>query len=258
MTLIELVILIVAGFMVGFINTIAGGATVISLSVLMFLGLPANVANGTHRIAALFQTFTSTATFHKKHSLDFNKGLRMGIPVAAGSIIGAFIAVDIDEETFRKAVGFVLIIMVFALIFSPKKFLKANEELIRKKIGPKQYFVFFLLGIYGGFIHIGIGYFLLVGIVLMGGYELVRANAIKVMIVFMYVFFALGIFLLHGLVNLKFGLILAVGQMAGAFTGARFAVKWGANIVRWMMVVIILFLMGHYLGVLDVSGLLSN
>ena len=44
MTQLEIVMLLFAVLIVGFI-TQAGGATTISLSVLMFMGLPLNVAN---------------------------------------------------------------------------------------------------------------------------------------------------------------------------------------------------------------------
>jgi len=92
MSLFEIILLLVTGLIVGVINTLAGGATIISLSVLMFLGLPPNVANATHRIAALFQTFVSTSTFRKEKVLDFKKALYLGIPTAFGSLIGAYIA----------------------------------------------------------------------------------------------------------------------------------------------------------------------
>ncbi|MCF8388676.1 MAG: TSUP family transporter, partial [Bacteroidales bacterium] len=66
---ITVIILIVAGVFVGFINTLAGGGSVISLSVLMFLGLPPTVANGTNRIAILIQTFTAVSSFKKQKVL---------------------------------------------------------------------------------------------------------------------------------------------------------------------------------------------
>ncbi|MCF8339328.1 MAG: sulfite exporter TauE/SafE family protein, partial [Bacteroidales bacterium] len=108
MSIIEIIALITTGLLVGFINTLAGGATIISLSMLMFLGLPLNVANGTHRIAAALQTFTSVATFRSKNVLDWRKGLILGIPVIIGSIIGARIAIEIDEAVFEKIVAGVM------------------------------------------------------------------------------------------------------------------------------------------------------
>lgn len=255
MSTFEILILISAGFLVGFINTLAGGATIISLSVLMFLGLPANIANGTHRIAALFQTFVSTNTFRRQKVLDSKKALWLGIPTAIGSIIGAYIAIDINEEIFEKAVGFVILIIAVFLVYKPEFWLKGQKELIEKKLNVWIILLFFVFGIYGGFIHIGIGYFLLAGIVFGAGYDLVKANAIKVMIVFLYVPFTLVVFIWNNLIDYRFGLVLAIGQVLGAYVGAKVAVKWGAGFVRWLMIIVILVLSCHYFGLIDVKKL---
>ena len=57
---IEIIALILAGLLVGFINTLAGGGSIISLSVLMVLGLPANIANGTNRVDITIQTLIAS------------------------------------------------------------------------------------------------------------------------------------------------------------------------------------------------------
>ncbi|MBE0640761.1 MAG: sulfite exporter TauE/SafE family protein, partial [Bacteroidales bacterium] len=191
MATMEVVVLIVAGLMVGFINTLAGGGSVISLSVLIMLGLPAGVANGTNRIAILLQTLAATSSFRQQKVLDSRKALVLGIPSAVGSFIGAKIAVDINEQVFEHAIAVILLFMLFIILAKPNRWLKSRQDLIERKVTVWQVILFFLMGIYGGFIHIGVGYFLLAGIVLGAGYDLVRANAIKVMIVLLYVPFAL-------------------------------------------------------------------
>ena len=92
---------------------------------------------------------------------------------------------------------------------------------------------------YGGFIQAGVGFFLLSGLVLGAGYDLVRANAVKVFIVLVYTAFALAIFIINDQVDYKFGLILAIGNMLGAYVGARFAVKWGPKFVRYLLLITI-------------------
>ena len=252
MSFVEIALLISAGFLVGFINTLAGGATIISLSVLMFLGLPPNVANGTHRIAAFFQTFVSTNTFRQQKVLDFKKALWLGIPTAIGSLIGAYIAVDINEEIFEKAVAIVVLIIAVFLVYKPKFWISGQKKLMQRKLNIWTILLFFILGIYGGFIHIGIGYFLLIGIVFGAGYDLIKANAIKVMIVFLYIPFTLFVFISNDIINYKFGLVLAVGQVIGAYVGAKVAVKWGAGFVRWLMIIVILVLSSHYFGLINI------
>jgi len=255
---IEMVSLIVAGLMVGFINTLAGGGSIISLSVLMVLGLPANVANGTNRIAIAVQTLTASGSFRQQKVLDTRKGIILGIPALLGSIVGALIAVDINEDIFEKAIGVVMLFMLVFIIYKPQKWLSGKDELVKKKTSVFQIILFFLIGIYGGFIHMGIGYFLLTALVFSIGYDLVKANAVKVFIVLIYTPVTLIIFLIYGQVNWEYGLTLTVGNVFGALIASRLAVKKGVNFVRWVIVVVILLTSGHLFGLYNIKNIAES
>jgi hypothetical protein len=257
MTWVEITLLIVSGIFVGFINTLAGGGTIISISLFMFMGLPANMANGTNRIAVILQNITSVSEFKRKKVLDFKKGTRLAIPTIIGAILGAQIASDINEEIFEKALAVVMIMMVYFIMVKPSKWLKGQQDLMNKKVSWWQYLLFFLIGIYGGFVQVGVGYFLLGGIVLGAGYDLVRANAIKVWIVLLYTVFALLIFILNDQVRWDYGLVHAIGNIIGAYIASHFAVAWGANFVRWVMIVIIAITVLHLFGIVDFQALLQ-
>lgn len=255
MSWIIIAALIASGLLVGFINTLAGGGTIISLSLLMFLGLPVDVANGTNRVAVTLQTLTSVAGYRQKHVLDWRKGLLLGIPVIAGSILGAIFAIEVDKVFIEKAFGVVLIIMLVMVILNPSNWLNGQQSLTNKPVRWSQYLIFFLIGIYGGFIHVGVGYFLLASIVLSAGYDLVHANAIKVLIVLMYIPFTLLVFVWSDKVNWEYGLIHSIGNIAGAWLGTRFAVSWGVNAVRVIMILIILFSILQMFHILDFKTL---
>lgn len=252
---IEIIALIIAGLMVGFINTLAGGGSIISLSVLMVLGLPANIANGTNRIAIAVQTLTASTSFRQQKVLDTRKGIILGIPALVGSIVGALIAVDINESVFEKAIAVIMLIMLVFIIYKPQKWLAGKEELLKKKTSLFQIILFFLIGIYGGFIHMGVGYFLLIALVFNIGYDLVKANAVKVFIVLIYTPAALLIFLIYGQVNWEYGLTLTIGNVVGALVASRLAVKKGANFVRWVIVVVILLTSGHLFGLYNIKSI---
>lgn len=258
MSWIEITALIVSGLLVGFINTLAGGGTIISISLFMFLGLPAGVANGTNRIAVILQTLTSTASFKKQKVLDTRKGLLLGIPTVIGSIIGAEIAVDIDEHIFEKAIGIIMLVMMVFIIYKPQQWLKGQQQLLEKKTSVLQYFIFFLIGLYGGFIHVGVGYFILAGLVLGAGYDLVKANALKVFIVLLYAPFTLIVFIYNKQINYEYGLIHAIGNIIGAYVASKFAVSWGANFVRWVIVIIILISSAQLFGLFDFKTLFKS
>jgi beta-aspartyl-peptidase (threonine type) len=255
---IEIIALIVAGVLVGFINTLAGGGSIISLSVLMAVGLPANVANGTNRIAIAIQTLTASTSFKQQKVLDTKKGIILGIPAIFGAIVGAFIAVDINEDFFEKAVGIIMLFMLIFILYKPQKWLKAQDELLNKKTNFLQILIFFLIGLYGGFIHMGVGYFLLIALVFNIGYDLVKANAVKVFIVLLYTPITLIIFLYYGQVNWEYGLTLTIGNVLGALVASRMAVKKGSNFVRWVIVVVILLTSGQMFGLYDIREMADD
>jgi len=256
--LIEIITLIIAGLLVGFINTLAGGGSIISLSVLMMLGLPAPIANGTNRIAIIIQTLTATTSFKQQKVLETRKAIYLSIPAILGSLIGAWFAVDIREDIFEKAIGVVMLIMLVFILYKPQKYIYGRADISEKPLNWKTYVIFFFIGIYGGFLHMGVGYFLLAGIVGMAGFDLIKANAIKVFVVLAYAPFTLFIFLWYDQVNWKYGLILAIGAVIGALVASRLAVTRGVNFVKWVIVIVILLTSGEMFGLYDFTSLVSG
>lgn len=251
LSLTDGIILAFAGLLVGFINTMAGGGSVISISLLLFMGLPADVANGTNRIAILMQNIGSVSGFKKEKVLDFRKGIRLALPALAGSIIGAFIAADVDKKVIEIAFAFVMVLMVLMMFYKPNRWLKGQEELMNRPISWKQMLMFFFIGIYGGFIQMGIGYLLLAGLVLNAGYDLVRANALKVLIVLIYSPVAVLIFAWHGDINIWYGLVLGIGTIIGGWFSSRLAVKKGASFVRWIVAAVVVLTILKTFGILQ-------
>lgn len=242
---------IAVGVVAGFINTMAGSGSLLTLPMLMFVGLPANVANGTNRVALFLQNIVAVRGFKKRKVFDYREGLWLVIPATAGSIIGAMIAVNFNEQILRLFIGILLVFMFFIILFKPDRWIKEQSGTIEG--GPKfwRVIIFFLIGIYGGFIQAGVGFFLLAGLVLNVGADLVKANALKVFIILVYTGVALVIFFINGQVNLKIGLILSVGNMAGAWLGTRFAVSWGPKFVRIVLLLAIMVSAVKLLGVVD-------
>ena len=243
-----------AGFVAGFINTLAGSGSLVTLPLLIFLGLPANVANGTNRVAILLQNVVGVSSFHRQKVLDWRGGLLLGIPAIVGAMVGAQIAVNLNEEMMRRTIGILMVVMLVIILIRPKRWLEGHSELQKRRPGWKQGLIFFAIGVYGGFIQAGVGIFLLAGLVLSAGYDLVRANAVKVLIVLCFTLFALAVFVFNGQVVWQIGLILAVGNMLGAWVGARMAVKRGAVFVRWLLIAVVAVSAAKLLGIFDLIG----
>lgn len=236
----QYLLIIGAGIIAGFINTLAGSGSLLTLPLLMFIGLPPNVANGTNRIAIMLQSLVGSMGFRKQGALNLRAGLLLGIPSVLGSIAGALIALAINTKMMERIVGILLIIMFFIVLFKPEAWLKGQSG---KSISGSywlNFIVFFLIGVYGGFIQAGVGFFLLGGLVLGAGLDLVKANAIKNFLVFLYTPFALAVYIIGDQVDYKAGLILSIGSMTGAWLGTKLAVSWGPIFVRYVLLIAVL------------------
>ncbi|MCB8998483.1 MAG: sulfite exporter TauE/SafE family protein [Bacteroidales bacterium] len=243
----QVALLISAGIVAGFINTIAGSGSLLTLPLFMAFGLSAPVANGTNRIGILLQTIVGAASFKKQKILDFRSAAIIGIPSVAGSLLGALIAVDIDEKAMKTAIGFLLIIMFFLILWKPSRWIKSREGNPPLPLWA-QIIIFFFVGVYGGFIQAGVGFFLLAALVLGSGFDLIKANALKVFLVLLYTPFSLVVFILNNQVDYKLGLIVAAGSMIGAWLGAKFSVKWGPGVVRIFLLLTLLVASTKLLG----------
>ncbi len=236
------VLLVAVGFVVGFINTIAGGGSLISLPVLIFLGLPPSVANGTNRIAIGIQNAMGVAGFKSKGVSTFPFNLYLGISALFGSIIGAQIAVDIRGETFNRILAIIMVVVVMIIVFKPKIDVAELQERLTGKHLWLGVLAFFFIGIYGGFINAGIGFVILLFLHYVNRMSLVRANATKVAVVFIYTLAALAVFLYNDKILWEVGLVLAVGNGAGAWVSSRISVRKGDNYIKGFLVVMVIIM----------------
>lgn len=235
----DLLLLVLAGFVAGFINTIAGGGSLITLPVLIFLGLPPAVANGTNRIGIFLQTFTGAAGYRSKGVHTFPFSIYCGLSALVGSVIGAQIAVDIEGDVFNKILAVVMILVVILIVFKPKISLDSFTERTKGKYLWGSIVGFFFLGIYGGFINAGIGFVLLLFLSYFNRMSLVKANATKVTIAFIYTSAALVVFILNDKVSWLHGILLASGNIVGAWISSRWAVKKGDGMIRIFLIVMV-------------------
>jgi len=245
------VFVLLAGFGAGFINTLAGSGSLITLPLLIFLGLPATVANGTNRLGVLLQTAVATKSFHRQKMLHMHGGLTLAIPAIVGSLLGAQIAVNLNEEMMRRVIGVLMVVMLVVILVRPKRWLVGRPEALKERPDLVQILVFFAIGIYGGFIQAGVGIFLLASLVLSVGYDLVRANAVKTLIILCFTISALVVFVLNDQVHWGMGILLAIGNAVGGWAAARMAVKRGAEFVRWLLIAVVIISVFDFLGILD-------
>ncbi len=205
------------------------------------MGLPAGVANATNRVSVVLQSGMGTWTFAQQGRINWPLAWKISIPAVAGALLGAQIAVDLNEQAMSIAIGAMLVLVFFIVIMRPKRWLVAADD-TEPELKWWLYPVFFLMGVYGGFIQAGAGIFWLAALVLGAGFDLINANGIKNWLSFFYNIFAVALFIWNDQVNWTWGLLLAAGAMTGAWLAARFATKEWAQVwvYRLLLVVIVI------------------
>jgi len=166
--------------------------------------------------------------------------LYIGASAFIGSLIGAQIAVDIKGETFNKILSIIMLVVVVLIVFKKKTDL--TEAIAERTTGKHlciSILVFFFIGIYGGFINAGIGFVMLLLLPMINRLSLVKANATKVTVAFIYTTAAVFLFILNGKINWKYGLILAIGNSIGAWLASRYSVKKGDGFIRAVLLVVV-------------------
>jgi uncharacterized membrane protein YfcA len=239
--------LVGGGFLAGVINTLAGNGSAITLPLLISLGMPANIANATNRVGVLMQTLVAVLTLRrsKRTRILIRRSLWYYIPTILGSVGGALLAIDIDPEMLKLIIGFLMLFILATLLLRPKKWLK-NTDPGKSKKTPLQWFIFFAIGFYGGFIQMGIGIMILSSLVLLAHYSLRDANIIKLMVAFIMIIPAFLIYFMSGDIRWIPGLILALGAGVGAWFGTRYVLYHpkARDYIRYLLIVIVLFAAG--------------
>jgi uncharacterized membrane protein YfcA len=234
---IDIALLFGAGLVAGTLNVIAGGGSLLTIPVLIFVGVPPTVANGTNRVAILAQNVGATWGFHRRGLLE-PAWLRPALlPTLAGAILGAWLATQVSDEAFQRILAGVMVVAaLWMLVRAPRG---ATVEGAAPPTGGRAVVLaaaWFAVGVYGGFIQAGLG-FVMLALLSGAGLDLVRANAIKVALVLAYTPLALALFAVQGLVDVGLGLALAAGTLAGSQVGVHLTVLKGQEWVRRVVVV---------------------
>lgn len=243
MSIGEVLISLLGGFAAGFLNSLAGFGSIITLAIYMdVMNIPGHIANGTNRVNVLASSSVSAITFYKNGMLKLQSGMPIIITIVLGSMIGVYMAVNIDAEGFKNAYKYILIPILILLLINPNRFIHPDPD----KAAMSRwvtYPIYFFFGIYAGFIQVGFGVLFLLVVVMMDKFDLIRANALKVASVAIYTVAVVIIFHMQGLIRWEAGLLIAAGQALGGFTLARMASRMeGANKYAYYIIIIIVVL----------------
>ncbi len=223
-----------AGFASAFINIMAGGGSVLTLGLLMFLGLDAAVANGTNRIGLFVENVSGVAAYLKEKPHGVSKSIIYGLCALPGAIIGSFFALNISNEIFQRILFGVMIFVIFSLMLPTSKVKSEGKSSgIRQKAGEIAiYPVMFLIGLYGGFIQAGVGFIIMLSVKYLLKLDLVEINRHKIIIVLVYSIPILLIFGLTRNIHWGYAIALGLGNLLGAWLSVKVSVKKGDKAVK--------------------------
>ncbi|MDX9754720.1 MAG: sulfite exporter TauE/SafE family protein [bacterium] len=225
-------IILLAGVFAGIVNTLAGGGSLLTLPLLiLLLGLPPTVANGTNRVAVFIQCVFAYLSFEKRGIRQNRTSWILAAPSILGSILGAYLALLIPGEVFNRILAVLMVVMVGFIVWKPMPSQKKPLALhgLRKMAAL---FVFFWIGVFGGLFQVGTGFFITIALPLLCGMDLVKTASVKVFVIGIYITFSLLIFAWNGEVNWLIGLTLALGNGLGGWVGSKIAVEKGEKPIR--------------------------
>lgn len=233
--------LALVGVIAGFLNVLAGGGSLLTLPLLIFFGLPAATANGTNRIAIFCQNIFAITGFKRQGVFPIRLALLCTPPALLGSYLGANLAINVDEMLFRRLLALIMVGVLMFMVFDPMQRFRRQETHMTPMRTIVLIVSFFGVGVYGGFVQAGVG-FLIITSLLVHGLDLVRINAVKVLVIFAFTAVALGVFVMHGQVDYVLGLALAGGNSVGGWIATHYAVKKGHDwIKRFVIVTVLVF-----------------
>jgi hypothetical protein len=201
-------------------------------------------------VVDLFNAFILTIIYGKHKRIDFREGFLYAIPAIIGAALAFFIAQDFVEQNsdlLKGGVGYVIIILGISFIQRGRKELKAERssqnmgespiETIQKEPStPKRIFppkvalalaiaLSAVSGALAGLLGIGSGFnFVLIFLIFIPGYELPKATATGVFIMFLLMLFCSALF--YSYVDLTALWIYIVIAVSFSVVGTLIAVKY--------------------------------
>ncbi|WP_246752758.1 TSUP family transporter [Sinorhizobium sp. BG8] len=230
-----LLLLFVAAFIAGFIDSIAGGGGMITIPAMLLAGIPPLHTLGTNKLQSLFGSGSATLAYSRAGHVNLKEQLPMAAISAIGAAFGAILATVVPADVLKAALPFLL--LAIALYFGLKpnigdsdKHRRMSESLFTLTLVP-------LIGFYDGVFGPGTGSFFMLSFVSLAGFGVLRATAHTKLLNFGSNIGAFAVFLLYGVVLWKVGLVMGAGQFLGAQVGSRVAMRIGAKVIKPLLVV---------------------
>ncbi len=238
-------LLVLAAFGAGLIDAIAGGGGMITVPALLLGGLDPLSALGTNKLQSLFGSASATITYARKGHVKLGPLLPAAGLSFAGACLGALLAAALPLDLLERLLPFLLI--AIALYFAFKPGLSDIDR--ERRISPRAFALFLvpLIGAYDGLFGPGTGSFFMLAFVSLAGYGVLKATAHTKLLNFASNLGGFAVFALVGSIHWKLGLAMGVAQFLGARVGAAVAMRFGAGLIRPLLVLVCIALAVRFL-----------
>lgn len=236
MEISQILVLALVGVLAGWLNVMAGGGSLLTVPIMLFMGIPGPVANGTNRIAILAQNISAVAAFRRRGFSDFRLSLSLSLAASLGALGGASVGVHLEGEWFDRVLALVMIAVMVLMATGHDKVQPTDTDAAPRNLAL-GHVLMIGAGFWGGFIQIGVGFILMPILHRVLGLDLVRVNMHKVFIVLVYTIVALLVFASQLELLWWTGAALAVGNATGGWLGAHTTVKRGESLIRRVLYV---------------------
>lgn len=235
-TFVEVLLLVAAAALAGWVDAIAGGGGLITVPALLAVGLPPELALGTNKGQAVFGSSTALWRFARAGLVDRAGAPRAFVLGFLGSAVGAAGVIALDPSVLRPVV---LVLLVAVAVFLT---LRRTPTLSSPPPPSRARWIAMALalgvGAYDGFFGPGTGTFLIMGQVMFLGVAMTRASANAKVVNFASNLAAVTLFGLQGAIVWAYALPMAGAQLAGAWAGAHSTVRLGDGLVRRVVLVV--------------------
>ncbi|WP_067869195.1 sulfite exporter TauE/SafE family protein [Neptuniibacter marinus] len=237
----ELLVLFIAGFLGGILNSVAGGGSFITFPALLFAGVPPIIANATNTFASSAGYISGTFAFRKEIMAHKKELLKITILSLIGGIAGAWLLLQTPEAVFMEAVPWLLLFATLLFIFGGQlnSSLKKLATMHRHASSMGTLLLALLLlgvAIYGGFFNAGLGIITLSYLALAGYSDINVMNGLKLLVSSLVSLIAIILFMIDGAIDWYSGTIVLLGSLAGGYVAAILSKKLPQQAVRQLVI----------------------
>lgn len=234
--LLILLLFFMAAMLAGFIDAIAGGGGMVTIPAMLLAGIPPLQVLGTNKLQSLFGSGSASLSYARHGHVDLRAQLPMALTAALGAVAGALLATVVPADVLKGVLPFLLIGIALYFGFKPD----VGELDRHRRLSATAFALAFVpaIGFYDGVFGPGTGSFLMLGFIALAGYGVLKATAHTKFLNFGSNVGAFAVFLAHGAILWKVGLVMGAGQFLGAQLGSRYAMKKGARIIKPLLVIV--------------------